>query len=678
MPRGGAEPSRQCLDIEIDRSGDDLQVKALGSRDERPAPHGLAPAVTSEALSQFTINLREAALRAAPLGEQRLEQSRSFHQALFRGELETVKERLREAAGGEPLLVRFLLRDGALQAFPWEALCEPQTQLGFLGNSPKLLPVRGVLSKEPWQPREVRGAVRVLAVAPMHEGALARLRSALGESIDAGEVEWLEPLTGSRTRKSYLLERLRSEPIPHVIHFIGHGGVRKGVPALRLADDEDEESWVEAELLAQQLQAGTRGYLRLVVLEACEGAAPGEHASAAELLTRDGADAVVAHLWPVKADVAELCSKTFYRTLTGRTLQHGDVAFSLNEARRTMLTSFKGSAEAFSPVLYLRARNSILFDFKGRKIVEPPRAPARASPDSRREMPAALRQLLSSRFSLVLGDRWMDEGPLLESFRQQLQTKLVARAPHSSPEGALSTLAQHYALHIGEQSLDSEFKKVFRGVAPESPLVEVLARGLPPGVHITLMRRPVLENALARHHSRQSLYTVQPPLPGSGEDSPLVMRYEADAESWEPFDAPLESIDPERDYVVLRLYSGYLPSNDYRKPLLTEDDYLLGIHLGSLLPPVLADPVLRALNRHPALLLGMSLHTWHHRMMLYRLFGKRPLPIGSLVTLEPGEPEQSVWVSGKGLPGRVGIQAIEAAPAELSVWLDERARGKQP
>lgn len=66
------------------------------------------------------------------------------------------------------------------------------------------------------------------------------------------------------------------------------------------------------ELLAQQLKASLRGLLRLIVLEACEGARPGPFASAAETLVRAGADAV-AHLWPVKADVARACSAELYR-----------------------------------------------------------------------------------------------------------------------------------------------------------------------------------------------------------------------------------------------------------------------------------------------------------------------------------------------------------------------------
>ena len=36
------------------------------------------------------------------------------------------------------------------------------------------------------------------------------------------------------------------EPIPHILHFLGHGSVdEKGMPRLRLADEEDRtENWI--------------------------------------------------------------------------------------------------------------------------------------------------------------------------------------------------------------------------------------------------------------------------------------------------------------------------------------------------------------------------------------------------------------------------------------------------
>src|SRR5262249_62192338 len=62
--------------------------------------------------------------------------------------------------------------------------------------------------------------------------------------------------------------------------------------------------------------------LRLVILEACEGAKAGAFGSAAEILAKAGADAVVAHLWPVKADTARTCSRSEEHTSELQSLTH--------------------------------------------------------------------------------------------------------------------------------------------------------------------------------------------------------------------------------------------------------------------------------------------------------------------------------------------------------------------
>ncbi|MCP3139982.1 CHAT domain-containing protein [Pyxidicoccus xibeiensis] len=646
------------LEIEISRAGDALRVTAQGNHGQQPAPHLLEPRL--EAMASFAEWVEAAAERAEPLDEARLCQARALHRALFREGVQTVLDRMRGAAGEGQGLVRLMLREGELQAFPWEALCAPGTQRGFLGNSPDLFLARGVSSADLWQPREVSGAVKLQVISPTSELAPAALKSALHARIATGELEWLEPLTGPQAGQRALFEHLRGGQVPHVLHFICHGAVDEaGTPRLRLADVDGEECWVDVELLAQQLKASFRGNLRLVVLEACEGARPGALASAAELLARAGADAVVAHLWPVKADVARLCSSTFYRALTGAEARRGDVAYSLSEARRMVLTQHQGSAEAFSPVLYLRGRDATLFDFKARKVGAPHAAPVRASP-----LPASLRLLLNQRFSLLLGDRWSDERSMLEAFRVRLRRGLEeASAP--APAGlSMSALAQRYAFRMGKDSLDSEFQDVFGQHDDSVPIVESLAKRLGPGVHVTLLRRPVLELALARQRPDLTLYVVQPP--EAARSRAPVMRRAGGQDTWEPLDALPTSLDLRRDVLLLRLYRGYLPRQRFEQPFLTEDDYLLGVReLESMLSHELSDALLAILRARPVLLLGMSMLTWHHRMMLYRLFEERPLPRGSLALLEPGESERELWVAGASLPGRKGVQVVETDLSEL-------------
>ena len=647
------------LEVDLARAGDEVSATARGSGGQHPPPHTLGPAHSPEALRRFGEWVRDAAERGSRLESP--EQARTLHAALFRSGLQEVllelRGVLRSTGSKKPLLLRLLPRDRELQALPWEALCGPLGALDFVGISPELCLVRGAQSTKPWLPREVTGAVRLLVVSPLDAEAPARLRAMLQPAIDAGALEWMEPLVGPRTRRDYVIDRLRSEPTPHILHFIGHGGVDpQGAPVLQLTDAEGGPAWLSVELLAKELAGAFRGNLRLVVLEACQGAQPGALTSAAELLAEGGADAVVAHLWPVKADVARACSRSFYRALVGDTRNRGDVARCLQDARSTVLTEFGESAEAFSPVLYLRGGDSTLFAFRPARAntaLRPPVAsePARAEDPSLR----GLLDLVSRPFSLVLGDH----GSATDDGLWELLHGRMRGTPWAVPEALpMSALAQRFSLRVGTNTLDSHFQEVFRDAMPTLPLVEALARRLKPGVHITLLRMPVLEQALARHRPELPLYVIQPSSPAEGT---ALLRRRLPGQDWEPLDALPLDFDPSRDVALVRLYRGYLPDRVFETPLITEDDYLHGVRdLESVLPPDLADAILGTMESRPTLLLGLSLLAWHHRMLLSRLFGHRPLPRKSLVLLEPGVHEAESWKSGRGLPGGAGVQVVQA------------------
>ena len=126
-------------------------------------------------------------------------------------------------------------------------------------------------------------------------------------------------------------------------------------------------------------------------------------------------------------------------------------------------------------------------------------------------------------------------------------------------------------------------------------------------------------------------------------------------------------LDPEQDLIVLRLYRGYLPPSVFMRPLLTEDDYLLGVTgLDTLLGQDLADPLMGVLNTRPALILGISMLEWHHRILLYRLFGPRPLQSGSVVVLEPGERGAgAVGAQAHPSPREAGVEVLELSATDL-------------
>lgn len=382
------------MELEISHVGEEVRVGARGSRSEQIPPITLP--ISAEALKQFGYEVRAAAKCGQPMRSGALETARLLSRSILNSQIESLRVRLSEVADGR-LLVRFAVLNPELRSIPWEAICKHDQLLGFWASSPDILPVRSVMSSAPWSPSSVDGALGVLAIAPAGNSTLYALETALSQRIFAGEIQWFTPLEGNAATTSNLFDRLRRKPIPHVVHFVGHAGQQRGNPVLRLADSEEgEETWLPVELLAQQLEANLRGYLRLIILEACEGAHPGVFASAAEILAGAGADAVVAHLWPVRVDVARFFSAQLYRALVGPDNGLADIAIAMNEARRAILGSFDASAQAFSPVVYLRGPNGIIFNFQERKVVPPP-AISLPTPSTSKEAPwsAALQALAS-------------------------------------------------------------------------------------------------------------------------------------------------------------------------------------------------------------------------------------------------------------------------------------------
>lgn len=362
------------LEIVIEIEGTQVKATAFGSRMERPAPQMIGEVSDIEV---FGKKVGRSVKTGKPLEPAVVEEAQRLYDRLFGGEIRDVLTRVRAEASEEHVVVRLLVRNRALQAIPWEALCQPGTSEGFLAAGTRVDVVRGVSSSEPTIPQIVQGAIRVLSIAPTGDTGLVNLKGAVESAISKGRLSWLDPMTGADVSPRRLFQRLRGDVSAHVIHFIGHGGIDgDGHPALRLSDDEyGDEVWLKVETLAGELAAGFGKELRLVVLEACEGASPGALGSAAEILARAGAQAVVAYLWPVRAETARTCSEEFYRALLQSERGRGDVAKSLSAARRTLLLE---SAAGFSPVVYLRGAEARLFDFGAvtAKSVSPTLAPA--------------------------------------------------------------------------------------------------------------------------------------------------------------------------------------------------------------------------------------------------------------------------------------------------------------
>lgn len=659
------------LEIEIEPQGEDLTVTARGSRGERPAPQKLAPEQGLDALNNFSNKVARAVRARKELDPAVLASSQAIYDEILKHELRDVWVRLTDPgkdARANRVLVRLFLRDRALLGIPWEALCKPGTTEGFWGTDPRLIVTRGVHSSDPLVPREVTGAVSVLVIAPGNETASVQaLRDSLVSAIDAGEVEWLDPIVGPDISAKVLFDRLRRGKTPNIVHFIGHGGIdMKGRPSLRLADDEDgEEVWMTAEALARELTPHFFEGLRLVILEACEGAKAGVFGSAAEELAKAGADAVIAHLWPVRADVARLCSTDVYRSLTSAA-SLGDIGASITAARSTLLTQ---SAEAFSPILFLRGSDSVLFDFSRRKITKP------SGKRRGRALAPPLQMLLDKPpFTLVVGD--IDEDR--EALRKELVTFLEENGDNPEANLPLSVITQRCVLRFGEEVLHSLFQQAVV-VAPQDArpaLIESMAGLVPPGVHVTLLWRPHLERAIAEKQPDKTIYAIQVSMTGNNAKPRLVKRA-AGTTVWKMEPVMPKRFDIKNEIIILRMYGGYSPEARpiFSAPVLTEDD-----HIHSMLgerPPQWLEELLAWPRTKPGLFLGLSVLDWRNRLLLRWLYDQRPAPKDSLVILppsvDPREPE--IWDTGGGLPGTSRIAAIVEDANDLAQGLEGVARG---
>lgn len=475
-------PMKMWLEIDLSHDGSTIQVSGRGSRDEKPRPHTFGDRRDLPFIQSFASKVERAVRFGRQLEPDVIASAGSLYDDILKGELRDTFTRLTDASKDQgPLLVRIFTHDIALQSIPWEAVCKPGTVEGFWGTDPRLVVARGGYSSEPQNPGTIEGAVRVLVIAPGESAStVSVLRNALDSVIVSGAIEWLEPISGPEIGERILFDRIRKCIHPHIVHFIGHGRIEGGNPMFRLADDGDgNETWISAESFAREIQANFAGDLRLVVLEACEGATPGAFGSAAEAFVAAGTSAVVAHLWPVRATTAQVCSTELYRALTINPGTRGDIGAALTATRRTLLTT---SAEAFSPILCLRTTSSVIFKFQGQSdsVVVPDIEPSVEAPESVAPPPFWGREDELARLCtfaddacagtasvvFVAGERGIGKSALVDAFcrkiKQEKRTTVfvgvqcLPRTGHDDPYWPIFNVLLQLAGAIGNLSLPTD------------------------------------------------------------------------------------------------------------------------------------------------------------------------------------------------------------------------------
>lgn len=256
-------------------------------------------------------------------------------------------------------LVLHVQEAGLLAGLPWELLFESENR-GPLAISPKTPILRCPDVQERPRPLAQAPPLRLLGVLaePLGqplldlEGEWREIEKAVAPFCGRGLIE-VERLVSPNLPS--LRERLKREPAIHAIHFAGHG-------IAGALDLEKEGRIRRAEpALGQQLATllDDAPDLRLVVINACEGASGAGGASTASLafhLARRGLPAVVALQSAVSDPSAKLFAQKFYQELA----KGSPLELAVTEAREALHDSHRGLAWA-APVLYLRGGAGELF-----------------------------------------------------------------------------------------------------------------------------------------------------------------------------------------------------------------------------------------------------------------------------------------------------------------------------
>jgi tetratricopeptide (TPR) repeat protein len=266
---------------------------------------------------------------------------------------------LKDGAG---LRIRLRLAE-QLRQLPWELLYDARSD-DFLALSRTTPLVRYIPSSAPVESLYVEPPLRILAMAaspadlpPVDMDAeKANLAQALDRlSGQKGvEVVWLE---GQQFGD---LQRALQEGPWHIFHYVGHARLnpQTGLGEALLADEKGVSSPIDAASLATLLE--DHSTLRLVVLNACEGARANEaqpFGSLAAALAQRGLPAVLAMQQEISTGAAQHFTRAFYGAVASRL----PVDAALAEARKAMQQSAPDSTEWATPALFLRAPDGLLF-----------------------------------------------------------------------------------------------------------------------------------------------------------------------------------------------------------------------------------------------------------------------------------------------------------------------------
>jgi hypothetical protein len=388
-------PSYQNFDVLLERSGEGVYRARVVYA---PAGQGARVAFTQPfaplELENFLLRIGRPRRPVRRVDAPETKAIKAFGErlygALFHDDLRVSLERsLSEAAGkGAGLRLRLRLSDTPeLAELPWEFLYD-RARNRFVCLSDRTPLVRFLEVPDPPRPLPVSPPLRVLVM-------ISSPRDPRFAELDV-EQEWtkLQGVLGPLEKAGLVrLERLEAASLPalrqrlrrddwHVFHFIGHGGfdsqAQDGLVVLE--DPAGGSRLVTAQALGVPLH--NHDPLRLVVLNACEGARADPtdpFAGTAQTLIQQGIPAVVA----MQFEITDLAAIALTSELYAAVADGYPLDAALSQARQAIYTEVS-EIEWATPVLYLRAPDGRIFD-----IAPTPPAATPPSPAASTAAPAA-------------------------------------------------------------------------------------------------------------------------------------------------------------------------------------------------------------------------------------------------------------------------------------------------
>ena len=339
---------------------------------------------TDAALESHLLKVENAILRSAgrrrkaPTPEEEAVQGfgRELFGFLLRDELLSRFRACQQLAHDQSKGVRIKLSvtPPALAGLPWEFLYDPARRdyLCLDANTPL---VRYPELPLTIQPLPVTPPLRILGLC-VDASDLTRLdvaeeKARMAAAVQTLQAQGLVELTWLDGQTADDLQRAMRRGPWHILHYIGHGSFDqvRDEGLIHLTDATGKAAPLYATQLARLL-ARQRHDLRLVLLNACEGARGGRldlFAGTAATLVGSGIPAVLAMQYEITDDAAIAFARTFYEALADNL----PVDTAVADARNAMTLRNRFSLEWGTPVLYLRAPDGRLFDFKGQTMVEP-------------------------------------------------------------------------------------------------------------------------------------------------------------------------------------------------------------------------------------------------------------------------------------------------------------------